>query len=237
MSAPPSVTVASPVAEVTPLSRLRAARRALMERLRRIHLFSPPHTVITEAGQAGLFWLAVTVGLALVATRVMWDELVGQVAEVEGAGGLWHAILSAPSGADDPRVEVQALRVIARTAADRREPLAVTPDGTTVVHVDAWELLAALADLPPLAVLSTRLIGTPRAPKRWVRFSVVSGGSWGVVAVPEIAAPERQSAEEGQLPLPGVRSTAPSQSPTAQPAVARATPRHWSAAAPIVEVR
>lgn len=236
MSAPPSVTDASPVAELTPLTRIRTARRALMERLRRIHLFSPPHTVITEAGQ-GLFWLAVTVGFALVAMRVTWDELVGQSVEVEGVGGLWHAILSAPSGADDPRVEVQALRVIARTAADRREPLAVTPDGTTVVHVDAWELLAALADLPPLAVLSTKLIGNPRAPKRWVRFSVVSGGSWGVVAVPEIAAPERQTVEEGQLPLPGVRSTAPSQSPSTQPAVARATPRHWSAVAPIVEVR
>lgn len=236
MSAPPSVTDASPVAELTPFTRIRTARRALMERLRRIHLFSPPHTVITEAGQ-GLFWLAVTVGFALVAMRVTWDELVGQSVEVEGVGGLWHAILTAPSGADDPRVEVQALRVIARTAADRREPLAVTPDGTTVVHVDAWELLAALADLPPLAVLSTRLIGHASAPKRWVRFSVVSGGSWGVVAVPEIAAPERQTVEEGQLPLPGVKSTAPSQSPSAQPAVARATPRHWSAVAPIVEVR
>ena len=66
-------------------------------------------------------------------------------------------------------------------AALGHETLTLAVDGP-----DLPQLLAALADLPPLAVLSTRLIGHASAPKRWVRFSVVSGGSWGVVAVPEI---------------------------------------------------
>lgn len=229
MSAPPAVPEVV-ITEVTPLTRIRAAHRALRERAVRTHGDARAHTLVIEAGQAGLFWLAIAVGLALVATRVLWDDLVGQVVEVEGIGGLWHALLTAPSSADAPRVEVQDLRTIARAAADRREPLAVTPDGTTVVHVDAWELLAALVDLPPRAVLATALIGHAAAPRRWVRFSIVSGGSWGVVAVPEIPAQDRQSDE--QLPLPGVRAVAPA------PSLARATPRHWSAAvAPIVEVR
>lgn len=232
MPEPPSVT--SPhVAAVTPLTRIHAARRALEERLRRLHAAERTHTVIAETGQDGLFWLALTVGLALVATRVLWQELAGQTVEVEGVGGLWHALLSAPSDADDPRVKVHALCSIAHEAAERREPLALMPDGTTTVHVDAWELCAALVDLPPLAVLSTRLIVHAGTPKRWVRFAVVSGGSWGVVAVHEVAAPTQKSTEAGQLQLPGVSSDA---SPTARPAVAREAPRHWPAAAPIVEV-
>ena len=127
----------------------------------------------------------------------------------------------------------ETLRVAIEAALRRREPLALMPDGTTTVHVDAWELCASLADLPPLAVLSTRLIVHAGTSKRWVRFAVVSGGSWGAVAVTEVAAPTQKSTEAGQLQLPGASSDA---SPTARPAVAREAPRHWHAAAPIVEV-
>lgn len=204
--------------EVTPVSRLRVARRSLEELALRRRGAEPTQAIIAETSSTGVFWLAVAVSFALVAARVTWCEIAGQTARVEGIGGLWHTILSAPSEDGDPRVEVQTVRTAACEAAKRGELLALAFDGSTV-HVDAWAICAALAEMPPLAQLSTRLIG-PIDATRWVRFDVVSGGSWGVVAVPEVPSLERQ--------LSDVNGT--TQTPAARPAAAREAPRYWPAA-------
>ncbi len=158
-----------------PIAQVVAAVRALQERAHRTHRDATQRRYLVETDGLGYLWLAISVGMCLVAARVTLDELAGQAVEVATGQSLPARLLSTEWPLDE--AEVATLRTSAREARDARRPL--TLNG---VDLDAWELLAALDGLHEgerVSVAAIELSG-----RRWV----VLGHSLrqGRLAVPEL---------------------------------------------------
>lgn len=216
------------VVETTPVGRLRVAVRALRERATRIQADKRARLLIAEASPG--LWCIAMVGLALVGVRCTWDELVGQVIEMEPSDGIWRAVLEAPYAVDfGGPITVDALRERARGALRDHTLLTLRREGSKApgdaIDVDPWELMAALVDLPPALGLRLAIVGAEGCWRRFFR-ATATVEAWGAIAVPEMP---RESGRDQQR-LPGVDADGAAARPAAAPALARTAPAHYRVA-------
>lgn len=208
--------------ETTPFGRLRVAARALQERAMRMHTDRRTRLLAAEATPG--MWAIMMVGLAIVGVRCTWDELVGQVIEVEPSDGIWRAVLEAPYAVDfGGPITVDALRERARGALRDHTLLTLRREGSKApgdaIDVDPWELMAALVDLPPALGLRLAIVGAEGCWRRFFR-ATATVEAWGAIAVPEMP---RESGRDQQR-LPGVDADGAAARPAAAPALARTAP-------------
>lgn len=224
------------VVEITPFGRIHRAIRALRERASRTTGDKRARLLIAADAAPGL-WAIAMVGLTLVGVRVAWSELAGQMVEIEPDDGVWRSVLEAPPSVElGMRLTVDALRDKARAAMRDHKRLTLRREGSKAkgdaIDVDAWELLAALIDLPPALVLSLAIVGGEGSWRRFLRASAVELPMWGAVAVPEM--PREVGTE--QLPLLSADVIDGPHEVTAVPTLARTAPAFHHAARGVEEV-
>lgn len=142
-----------------PIAQIAAAVRALLERAHRLHHDATQRRYLVETDGLGHLWIAIGVGMALVAARVTLDELAGQTVEIATGQSLPAQLLSTQWPLDE--AEVATLRAAAREARDAKRPLTLAD-----VDLDAWELLAALDGLHERERISVAAI--EMSGRRWV---------------------------------------------------------------------
>lgn len=223
-----------PCVELTPSTRLHSAVRALRERAARVGGERRARLMLADDAPLAV-WVMAVIGSVVIGLRTSWEEVAGQVVEVEPPTGLWRTLLAGlppSSGLMLHReTDVETLRRLALEAIGAGFPVRLMHQGVEVIAVDAWMVLAALTDMPPLAPLQVSIAGHPNERRRWLR---ASAEHWGVIAVPELVTGERPTIE--QLPLLSADVIEGAHEVPAAPALARTAPAHYRAARGVVEV-